>query len=162
MHLQMGISNILPPSLGRKHWDTWFLNSSKSKTRLKFMKLGMLSWSGINMPLWNFCPIWGWFGYKLLTNQSFLQQAWWCRYGIPHLWGWNDIHSLLLLSKNGAESTVVVNFFPFGAGLGISVSQTGASHNKREGFGRERATFGDETISIASYCFQKVSSVNIE
>ena len=28
-----------------------FLNSSKSKTRLKFMKLGMLSWCGINM-LW--------------------------------------------------------------------------------------------------------------
>ena len=33
-----------------KHWDAWFLNSSKSKTRLKFMKLGMLWWSGINMP----------------------------------------------------------------------------------------------------------------
>ena len=29
-------------------------------------------------------------------------------------------------------------------------------------FGRERPTFGDETISIASYCFQKISSVNIE
>ena len=36
--------------LPAKHWDTWFLNSSKSKTRLKFMKLGMLSWSDINMP----------------------------------------------------------------------------------------------------------------
>ena len=43
------ISNTLPPSLGRKHWDTRFLNSSKSKTTLKFMKLGKLSWSGINM-----------------------------------------------------------------------------------------------------------------
>ena len=31
-------------------WDTLFLNSSKSKSRLKFMKLGMLSWSGINIP----------------------------------------------------------------------------------------------------------------
>ena len=29
-------------------------------------------------------------------------------------------------------------------------------------FGRERPTFGDETISIASYCFQKNSRVNIE
>ena len=38
--------------------------------------------------------------------------------------------------------------------LGISFSQTKASHNKRDGFGRERATFGDETISVASYCFQ--------
>ena len=28
--------------------------------------------------------------------------------------------------------------------------------------GRERPTFGDETISIASYCFQKNSSANIE
>ena len=27
-------------------------------------------------------------------------------------------------------------------------------------FGRKRPTFGDETISIASYCFQKFSSVN--
>ena len=29
-------------------------------------------------------------------------------------------------------------------------------------FGRERPTFGDETISIASYCFTKFSRVNIE
>ena len=29
-------------------------------------------------------------------------------------------------------------------------------------FGRERPTLGDETISIASYCFQKISRVNIE
>ena len=29
-------------------------------------------------------------------------------------------------------------------------------------FGRERPTFGDETISIASYCFQEISRVNIE
>ena len=65
--------------LPAKHWDAWFLNSSKSKTRLKFMKLGMLSWSGINMTWYKFCPIWGRFGYMLLTNQSFSQQAWWFR-----------------------------------------------------------------------------------
>ena len=29
-------------------------------------------------------------------------------------------------------------------------------------FGRERATFGDETIFIASYFFEKISSVNKE
>ena len=29
-------------------------------------------------------------------------------------------------------------------------------------FGRERPTFGDETISIASYCLQVFSRVNIE
>ena len=63
--------------LPAKHWDAWFLNSSKSKTRLKFMKLAMLSWSGINMPWYKFCPIWGRFGYMLLTNRSFSQQAWW-------------------------------------------------------------------------------------
>ena len=82
-----------------KHWDVWFLNSSKSKTRLKFMKVGMLSWSGINMSCYKFCPISGRFGYMLLTNRSFSQQGW-CF------------------------------------------------------FGRERPTFGDETISIASYWFQ--------
>ena len=72
--------------LPAKHWDAWFLKSSKSKTRLKFMKLGMLSWSGINMSWYNFCPIWGRFGYMLLTNQSFLQQAWWFSVGnVPPL-----------------------------------------------------------------------------
>ena len=53
-------------------------------------------------------------------------------------------------------------FVRFGAGLGISFSQTKASHNKHDGFDRERPTFGDKTISIASYWFQKFSSVNIE
>ena len=72
--------------LPAKHWDAWFLNSSKSKTRLKFMKLGMLSWSGINMPWYKFCPIWGRFGYMLLTNRSFSQQAWWFSVGnVPPL-----------------------------------------------------------------------------
>ena len=60
------------------------------------------------------------------------------------------------------QYAVIKKFVPFGAGLGISFSQTRASHNKRDGFGRERATFGDETISVACYCFQKISSVNIE
>ena len=47
---------------------------------------------------------------------------------------------------HGAASTCRGKFFvPFGAGLGISFSQTRASHNKRDGFGRERATFGDVT-----------------
>ena len=67
--------------LSAKHWDAWFLNSSKSKIHLKFMKLGMLSWSGINMTWLNFCPIWGKFGYILLTNRSFSQQAWWFSVG---------------------------------------------------------------------------------
>ena len=54
------------------------------------------------------------------------------------------------------------NFVPFGAGLAISFSQTRASHNKIDGFGTERPSFGDEMISSASYCFQKISRVNIE
>ena len=64
---------------------------------------------------------------------------------------------------HGAASTCCGKFFiPFGAGLGISFSQTRDSHNKPDGFGRERDTFGDETISVASYFFQKISRVNIE
>ena len=51
---------------------------------------------------------------------------------------------------------------PFGAGLGICFSQTRASHNKPDGFGRERPAFEDEMVSIVSYCFQKNSRVNIE
>ena len=90
-----------------KHWDAWFLNSSKSKTRLKFMKLGMQSWSGINKSWYKFCPIWGRCGYMFLTNRSFSQQAWWFSLG---------------------------NVSPL----------------------------GDETISIASYCFLIFSHVNIE
>ena len=69
-----------------KHWDASFLNASKSKTRLKFMKLGMLSWSGINMSWYKFCPIWGRFGYMFLTNRSFSQEAWWFSVGnVPPL-----------------------------------------------------------------------------
>ena len=69
-----------------KQWDASFLNSSKSKTCLKFMKLGMLSRSGINMPWYKFCPIWGRFGYMLLTNRSFSQQARWFSVGnVPPL-----------------------------------------------------------------------------
>ena len=72
--------------LPTKHWGAWFLNSSKSKTHLKFMKLGMLSCSGTNMPWYRFCPIWGMFGYMLLTNRSFSQQAWWFSIGnVPPL-----------------------------------------------------------------------------
>ena len=82
-----------------------FLNSSKSKARLKFMKLSMLSWSGIN-----------------IRGQFFV---------------------------------------PFVAGLGICLSQTRASHNKPDGFGRERFTFLDETISIASSRFQFFPSVKL-
>ena len=100
------ISNTTVPWLSSKCWGTCFCNSTKSKTRLKFMKLGMLSWSGIN-----------------------------------------------IRGKN---------FVPFGVGLGICFSQTRAVHNKHDGFGRERPTFGDETISIASHCFQIFSRVNIE
>ena len=73
--------------LPAKHWDAWFLNCSKSKTRMKFMQLGMLSWSGINKPGYRFCPTLGRFGYMLLTNQSFSQQAWWFSVGnVPPLW----------------------------------------------------------------------------
>ena len=64
---------------------------------------------------------------------------------------------------HGAASTCRgIIFVPIGACLGLSFSQTRASNNKRDGFGRKCATFGDETISVASYCFPKFSSVNIE
>ena len=66
-----------------------------------------------------------------------------------------------MLSWNGINM-LWYKFVPFGAGLGIRFSQTRASHNKPDRFGTERATFGDETISVASYCFQKISSANIE
>ena len=41
-------------------------------------------------------------------------------------------------------------FVPFGAGFGISFSQTIASHKKTHGSGRERVTFVDETTFVAS------------
>ena len=60
------------------------------------------------------------------------------------------------------QHAMVKKFVPFRAGLGISFSQTLASHNKHDGFGREHPNFGGETISIASYCFQFFSHVNKE
>ena len=88
--------------LPAKHWDAWFLNSSKSKTHLKFMKLGMLSWSGINMPWYKFCPILGWFWYMLLTNRSFSQQAWWFSLG----------NAPPLGTKRYPLPLIAFNFFP--------------------------------------------------
>ena len=65
---------------------------------------------------------------------------------------WNSWN---LACYHGAATTCRGKIFvPLGAGLGICFSQTRASHNKHGGFGRERPTFGDETISISSYCFQ--------
>ena len=73
---------------------------------------------------------------------------------------WNSWN---LACYHGAASTCHgKKIVPFGAGSGVSFSQTRASHNKPDGYGRERVTFGDETISVVSYCFQKISSVNIE
>ena len=84
-------------------------------------------------------------GFKILVNPKLIWNSW------------------NLACYHGAASTCHGKFFvPFGAGLGICFSQTRASHNKYDGFGREHPTFGDETISIASYCFQKNSRVNIE
>ena len=76
-------------------------------------------------------------GFKILVNPKLVWNSW------------------NLACCHGAASTCRgINFVPFGAGLGISFWQTRASHNRRDGFGRECATLGDETISVASYCFQ--------
>ena len=84
-------------------------------------------------------------GFKVLVNPKLIWNSW------------------NLACYHGAASTCRGKFFvPFGAGLGICFSQTRASHNKHDGFDRERPTFGDETICIASYCFRKFSCVNIE
>jgi hypothetical protein len=53
-------------------------------------------------------------------------------------------------------------FIPFGAGFGISFSQTRASHKKTHGFGRERVTFVDETTFVASSCLDFFSRGNID
>ena len=68
-----------------------------------------------------------------------------------------------LTCYHGAASTCHgKKIVPFGAGLGISFSQTRASHNKPDGSGRECFTFLDETIAIASSWFKFFLSVNIE
>ena len=67
---------------------------------------------------------------------------------------WNSWN---LACYHGAASTCRGNFLSHLGQVWVY-----ASHNKHDGVGRERPTFGDETISIASYCFQKISSVNIE
>ena len=52
---------------------------------------------------------------------------------------------------------------PFGAGLGISFSQTRDSHNKPDGFGTERATFGEKAHSNNSQQrhFEKIAATLI-
>ena len=92
--------------LPAKHWDAWFLSSSKSKTRLKFMNLA-------------------------------------CYHG-------------------AASTCRGTDFVPFGAGWVYASHKPKLLTTSMMVFGRERPTFGDETISIASYCFLKISRVNIE
>ena len=106
------------------------------------MKLGMLSWSSINMPWYKFYPIWGRFGYMLLTNRSFSQQAWWFSVrNVPPLW-----------TKHYPMPLIAFNFF----------SCQHSTTSLMVSVGNVCPTFGDKTISIASYCFQKISRVNIE
>ena len=84
-------------------------------------------------------------GFEILVNPKLIWNSW------------------NLACYHGAASTCHGKFFlSFGAGLGICFSQTRASHNKPDGFGRECPNFGGETISIASNCFQIFSRVNIE
>ena len=84
-------------------------------------------------------------GFEILVNRKLVWNSW------------------NLTWYHGTASTCRgKNIVPFGAGLGISFSQTRDSHNKPDGFSRERATLGDETISVASSYFQFFSLVNIE
>ena len=89
-----------------KYWDAGFLNSSKSKTRLKLRNLA-------------------------------------CYHG-------------------AATTCCGKKIVPFGASLGICFYKLKLLTTSMMVFGRERPTFGDERISIASYCFQFFSRVNVE
>ena len=84
-------------------------------------------------------------GFKILVNQKLVWNSW------------------NLTCYHGTRTTCSgKNIVPFGAGLWICFSQTKGSHNKPDAFGRARPTFGDEMISIAAYCFQNFSRVNIK
>ena len=74
----------------------------------------------------------------------------------------SEIHETWHSIMERHQHAVVNSLSHLGAGLGICFSQNRASHSKHDGFGRERPNFGGETISIASYCFQFFSRVNIE
>ena len=69
--------------LPAKHWDAWFLNSSKSKTRLKFMKLGMISCVvGNHGHLWDQGPLAGSAGGMSRCTKS--RRAWGSVTAITH------------------------------------------------------------------------------
>ena len=87
-------SNIWASWLSRKDWETWFFNSCNSKTRLKIMKLGMVTWHGTNMPRQYFWPNWDKLWCKHLANWSFPQEGSWFREGTCHLRVRNDIRTL--------------------------------------------------------------------
>ena len=82
-------------------------------------------------------------GFQILVNPKLVRNSW------------------NLSCYHGAASTCRgTNFVPFGAGLGICLPELLTT--SMIVFGRERPTLGNETISIASYCFQIFSRVNIE
>ena len=76
-HARNGNEFQTPGHLPAKCWDAWFLNSSKSKTHMKIMKLGMdvMSWYyHVVVKKW---PNRNRFWYKLLANRSFSQEGSW-------------------------------------------------------------------------------------
>ena len=84
-------------------------------------------------------------GFKILVNPKLV---------------WN---SLNLACYHGAVSTWRGNFFvPFGAGLGICFSQTGAPHNKHDGFRQGTSHLWGRNDTICLLLLSKKSSVNIE
>ena len=92
---------------------------------------------------------------SLLEPRGFLREAPVCKKLIPKLVPIRPIflpqHGSSMTCDHGTASTCYgQNFVSFGAGLGISFSHTRAFDNKPHGYSRERFTFVDEMISVAS------------
>ena len=67
-----------------------------------------------------------------------------------------------MLSWNGTRHAVVIFLSHLGQVWVYASDKPELLTTSMIVFGSERPSFGDETISIASYCFQKISRVNIE
>ena len=66
-----------PRARNFKHWESWFLNSSTSKSYLKFMKLIMLSYGHqYKVALYFFCQIWDSFDVIFIFLQRGIINNW--------------------------------------------------------------------------------------
>ena len=108
-------------------------------------KSNLCPWVHVAVP----CKKWEWMSNTLPPS---LDHKHWDSWFLNPKLVWNSWN--LACYHEAASTCRGKKYCPIWGRFGDMLLTNQSSHNKPNGFGREHPTFGDETISIASYCFQ--------